>query len=289
MATLKKSLVPFMVIGIILGTLEYLAGIIAMVLGAYGIVLVVSSNSEPGLIKDIPELFGLLIGSAIAKGVLFYIHQLVAKYIYIRYPEIIDEYTQDSKENLSVLKDFYSKLLSPTTAAINVSIIMALFISYQYLIAGIIAAIAYVVVGGMIPSANGLEGIKLFDDFKIKSKRVNSWILNSMAGAEEITQKKATGKVLQKMDLLSEELDESERALIAFRRNQKVLGNTVLHIFSVIIIAVMLYAYYRQRVDLSQVLYATVGMLASFGPLVALSDVSDSLSRIMAAGNKILL
>ena len=196
---LVKPLTIVMLLGIILGTLGHICAIFVTVIGAEGVAMALESFSNPILVKELSSYVKILVSVAVLRGLLHYGEQYCNHYIAFRILAIIRHKVFDKlrklcpakletreKGNLitmittdiELLEVFFAHTISPIAIAILVSVFMVFFIGKQYPPAGIIAAIAYVVVGGMIPVSNEVNsanaGLKLslplFEGFSTKSQ-----------------------------------------------------------------------------------------------------------------------
>ena len=87
---------------------------------------------------------------------------------------------------------------------------------------------------------------------------------------------------------MSDDLDNTRLELVGHEKNQGFLTNLSIQAFSLIILGVMLFAYSKGNVSIEQVLVVTVAMMSSFGPVVALSSLSNTLNQTLACGDRIL-
>ena len=306
---LVKPLTLVMILGILFGTIGNLCAIFITMLGAEGVAITLQSFSAPILLKSLPKVFGVLIILAIFRGVFHYGEQYCNHYIAFRILAIIRhkvfaklrilcpaKLEHKGKGNLialitadiEMLEVFFAHTISPIAIAVLVSLFMTGFIGMQYIPAGIIAAIGYVTVGGMIPSANEVNTEKAGKVYRNKFGNMNSFILGSIYGVDDIIQYKSAGKTIDKLDSLSDDLANTRLELVGHEKNQGFLTNLSIQAFSLIILGVMLFAYSKGNVSMEQVLVVTAAMMSSFGPVVALSSLSNTLNQTLACGDRIL-
>jgi ATP-binding cassette subfamily C protein len=306
---LVKPLIFIMILGILLGSLGHLCAIFVTVLGAEGIVMVVNSISNPVLIRTLPKFFKLIVAVAILRGLLHYGEQYCNHYIAFRILAIIRHKVFDklrvlcpakleTKEkgnlitmittDIELLEVFFAHTISPIAIAIIVSLFMSGFLWMQYPVAGIIAAIAYLTVGGMIPVSNEMSSAEAGLKFRNKFGKMNSFILGALYGIDDTIQFKNGHKQLNRLNTKSDNLAEIKSDLVDYEKNQKLLTNLSIQAFSLIILVVMVVAYNKGRVSFEQVLVAVVGMMSSFGPVVALASLSNNLNQTLASGERVL-
>ena len=91
------------------------------------------------------------------------------------------------------------------------------------------------------------------------------------------------------------EMDERSKRLSAFQRNlssfegsQRAVTNLAIQLFSWGMLFTMLFLYQRNAVSFSEMLLSTLAMMSSFGPVVALSSLSNTLNQTLASGERVL-
>ena len=306
---LVKPLTAVMLLGILLGTLGHLCAIFVTVIGAEGVVMVVQSFENPVLQKTVPKLFGLLVAVGVLRGLFHYGEQYCNHYIAFRILAIIRHKVfeklrilcpakLEGKEkgnlitlitsDIELLEVFFAHTISPIAIGVLVSLLMTIFIGMQYPIAGIIAAIAYVTVGGMIPVSNEIESAGAGLRFRTEFAKMNSFILGALYGVDETIQFRAGKDTLEQLNNRGEDLADTKETLVGFEKNQKSLTNLSIQLFSLIVLGVMLVAYSKDKVTFEQVIIATVSMMSSFGPVVALAALSNNLNQTLACGKRVL-
>lgn len=306
---LVKPLIFIMFLGILLGSLGHLCAIFVTVLGAEGIVMVVNSISNPVLVRTLPKFFQLIVVVAILRGLLHYGEQYCNHYIAFRILAIIRHKVfeklrvlcpakLETKEkgnlitmittDIELLEVFFAHTISPIAIAIIVSLFMSGFLWMQYPVAGIIAAIAYLTVGGMIPVSNEISSAEAGLKFRNKFGKMNSFILGALYGIDDTIQFRNGHKQLNRLNAKSDNLAEIKSDLVDYEKNQKLLTNLSIQAFSLIILVVMVVAYNKGRVSFEQVMVAVVGMMSSFGPVVALASLSNNLNQTLASGERVL-
>jgi ATP-binding cassette subfamily C protein len=306
---LVKPLIFVMLLGIILGSLGHLCAIFVTVLGAEGIVMVANSISNPVLVRTLPKFFQLIVAVAILRGLRHYGEQYCNHYIAFRILAIIRHKVFDklrvlcpakleTKEkgnlitmittDIELLEVFFAHTISPIAIAIIVSLFMSGFLWLQYPVAGIIAAIAYLTVGGMIPVSNEISSAEAGLKFRNKFAKMNSFILGALYGIDDTIQFKNGHKQLHRLNAKSDNLAEIKSDLVDYEKNQKLLTNLSIQAFSMIILVVMVVAYNKGKVSFEQMMVAVVGMMSSFGPVVALASLSNNLNQTLASGERVL-
>lgn len=314
---LVKPLTGVMFLGILLGVLGFLCAIFLTIIGGYGILKglgVVEGMAASGkvtfwFLSSWQYLFTLLLVMAVARGILHYGEQYCNHYIAFRVLAIIRHKVfsvlrklcpakLEGKEkgnlitiitsDIELLEVFFAHTISPIAIAFLTSMIMILFIGQQHWLAGLLALFAYGIVGIILPIWNEKRSYGTGIKFRNEVGKLNDFVLNSMYGLDEIQQYNQ-GTIQQTiMDQKSIQLSESQKKLSSFEGSQKAVTNLIIQIFSWGMFFMMLWLYQTGNVDFSQVLIATLAMMSSFGPTIALSSLSNNLNQTLACGERVL-
>ena len=183
---------------------------------------------------------------------------------------------------------FFAHTISPIAIAFITSLIMVIFIWYQHPIAGIISLLAYITVGIALPLWNGSRSADAGMNFRNNVGELNNFVINSMYGVDEILQYNQGEVRLNEMDSKSLELSDNQRKLSFFEGSQRAATNIVIQLFSWLMFFYMLMLYKNESIGFSQMLIATLAMMSSFGPTVALSSLSNNLNQTLACGERVL-
>lgn len=314
---LVKPLTGVMLLGILLGVLGFLCAIFLTIIGGYGVLKglgVVEGMAASGkvtfwFLSSWQYLFTLLLVMAVARGILHYGEQYCNHYIAFRVLAIIRHKVfsvlrklcpakLEGKEkgnlitiitsDIELLEVFFAHTISPIAIAFLTSMMMILFIGQQHWLAGLLALFAYGIVGIILPIWNEKRSYGTGIKFRNEVGKLNDFVLNSMYGLDEIQQYNQ-GTIQQTiMDQKSIQLSENQKKLSSFEGSQKAVTNLIIQIFSWGMFFMMLWLYQTGNVDFSQVLIATLAMMSSFGPTIALSSLSNNLNQTLACGERVL-
>lgn len=314
---LVKPLTGVMLLGILLGVLGFLCAIFLTIVGGYGILKglgVVERMAASGkvtfwFLSSWQYLFTLLLVMAVARGILHYGEQYCNHYIAFRVLAIIRHKVfsvlrklcpakLEGKEkgnlitiitsDIELLEVFFAHTISPIAIAFLTSMMMILFIGQQHWLAGLLALFAYGIVGIILPIWNEKRSYGTGIKFRNEVGKLNDFVLNSMYGLDEIQQYNQGTIQETIMDQKSIQLSESQKKLSSFEGSQKAVTNLIIQIFSWGMFFMMLWLYQTGNVDFSQVLIATLAMMSSFGPTIALSSLSNNLNQTLACGERVL-
>lgn len=315
---LVKPLLPLMSLAILLGVLGYLCAIFLTILTGYGMLYGLSEILrqnvdviEGGFFtsRSFGTIASILIVLAILRGVLHYGEQYCNHFIAFKLLAIIRHKVFASlrrlcpaklegrdKGNLisiitsdiELLEVFYAHTISPIAIAILTSLIMILFIGAQYAPAGILALLGYIVVGAVIPVRNGKKGAEEGMQFRNSFGELNSFILDSLRGLDETIQYDKGEERMKQIDDRSRELGLMQKKLNRHEAVQGSLTNMAILLFSFGMLFFMLWKYERGIVSFDSMLITVIAMMGSFGPVTALSNLSNNLNQTLASGERVL-
>lgn len=293
-------LLPVMLLAILLGVLGYLCAIFLTILAGYEMI--------GGVLAPI-KVFVLLIVLAVLRGVLHYGEQYCNHFIAFKLLAMIRNKVflvlrklcpaklegRDKGNLISIitsdielLEVFYAHTISPIAIAVVTSLIMVVFIGHCSLWAGLWALAGYVVVGAVIPLVNGRKGAGQGMEFRTSFGDLNSFILDSLRGLDETIQYKGGEKRLEQMEERSKNLGQMQKGLNRLEASQRSVTNLAILLFSFGMLFLMLYLYLTGNADFKDLLIATIAMMGSFGPVVALSNLSNNLNQTLASGERVL-
>lgn len=315
---LVKPLLPIMCVAVLLGVLGYLCAIFLTILAGYGLLggLANLTGAETatgagnfGSMLTPGALAALLILLAVLRGVLHYGEQYCNHFIAFKLLAIIRHRVfaalrklcpaklegRDKGNLISIitsdielLEVFYAHTISPIAIAILTSLVMVIFVGTQYPAAGVIALAGYLVVGALIPLRNGKKGAIDGMEFRSSFGELNSFLLDSLRGLDETIQYDRGKERMEQIDASSKKLGQVQKKLNRHEAVQSSLTNMVILLFSFGMLFFMLWNYEWGVAGFDNVLIATIAMMGSFGPVVALSNLSNNLSQTLASGERVL-
>lgn len=301
---LLKPLVPIMCLAVLLGVLGYLCAIFLTILAGYGLL-----HGLMDVRKTDISLAVILISLAVLRGILHYGEQYCNHFIAFKLLAIIRHKVFDAlrklcpaklegrdKGNLisiitsdiELLEVFYAHTISPIAIAVLTSFIMICFISSQYPAAGVIALLGYLTVGAWIPLWNGKRGAAEGMVFRNSFGELNSFILDSLRGLDETIQYDKGDERMAQMNERSWKLGKMQKKLNRHEAAQGALTNLFILLFSFSMLLFMLWNFQKGNVSYDRMLIATIAMMGSFGPVVALSNLSNNLNQTLASGERVL-
>ena len=302
MIGLVKPLAHIMTAAVFLGTLGYLCAIFLTITAGHGVLLAMKG-------QRVTKYLIILVFLAVMRGILHYAEQYCNHFIAFKLLAIIRHQVfavlrklcpakLDGREkgnlisiittDIELLEVFYAHTISPIMIAILTSLIMVVFIGKFHVYAGIFAVCSYLLVGCVIPLWNGSKGGQKGMEFRSGFGNLNSFVLESLRGIDETIQygqgKKRKAQISEK----SIELGKMQKDLNCMEAMQRAVTDLVILCCSFGMLFLMYHLYQAGNVTFDAMLLATIAMMGSFGPVTALSSLSNNLNQTLASGERVL-
>ena len=190
--------------------------------------------------------------------------------------------------DIELLEVFYAHTISPIAIATLTSLIMVFFIGRYHWLAGLLALAAYLIVGVVIPMWNGKRGSQMGMEFRTNFGELNSFVLDSLRGLDETIQYDQGEKRKEQMSERSRSLAGMQEKLSKMEGAQRSFTNLVILLASFGMLALTVWLYGKGEIGFEGILTCTIAMMGSFGPVVALSSLSNNLNQTLASGERVL-
>ena len=315
---LVKPLLHIMLAAIILGTLGYLCAIFLTILAGQVIMhglltgvagMIVPVDNMWRVFTPVKTIITVMIVIAVLRGILHYVEQYCNHFIAFKLLAIIRHKVfaalrklcpaklegRDKGNLISIittdielLEVFYAHTISPIAIATLTSIIMVIFIGRYHWLAGVIALVAYLIVGVVIPMWNGKRGSQKGMEFRTNFGELNSFVLDSLRGLDETIQYGQGEKRKEQMSEHSKNLAGMQESLSKMEGSQRSFTNMVSLLASFGMLALTIWLYAKGEMGFEGILTCTIAMMGSFGPVVALSSLSNNLNQTLASGERVL-
>lgn len=319
---LVKPLLHIMLAAILLGTAGYLCAIFLTILAGQVVLRGLTeagSASVSAMMKgsvttllaslSVKTILGAMIVIAILRGILHYAEQYCNHFIAFKLLAIIRHKVfaalrklcpaklegRDKGNLISIittdielLEVFYAHTISPIAIAVLTSLLIILFIGSYHVMAGAFAMAAYLIVGVVIPLWNGRRGSQKGMEFRADFGELNSFVLDSLRGLDETIQYGQGENRKAQMSKRSEKLSELQAELSKMEGAQRSCTNLVILLASFGMLGLTLWLYDHGGLGFDGVLTCTIAMMGSFGPVVALSSLSNNLNQTLASGERVL-
>ena len=315
---LVKPLLHIMMAAIILGTMGYLCAIFLTILAGqvivHGLLTGVAGMTVPVdnmwlVLTPVKTIITVMIVIAVLRGILHYMEQYCNHFIAFKLLAIIRHKVfaalrklcpaklegRDKGNLISIittdielLEVFYAHTISPIAIATLTSIIMVIFIGRYHWLAGVLALAAYLIVGVAIPMWNGKRGSQKGMEFRTNFGELNSFVLDSLRGLDETIQYGQGEKRKEQMSERSKNLAGMQESLSKMEGSQRSFTNMVILLASFGMLALTIWLYAKGEMGFEGILTCTIAMMGSFGPVVALSSLSNNLNQTLASGERVL-
>ena len=302
---LVRPLLGVMAGAVAMGVAGFLCAIFIPVLGGWALLDVLGLEAPLAL----GDIFACVLVFALARGVLHYAEQACNHFIAFKLLALLREKVFQALRRLcpaklegkdrgnlialitsdiELLEVFYAHTISPVCIAAVVSAAMALFIGGYHPALGVLALAAYLVVGVAVPFTAARRGRAAGEAFRARFGALNAFVLDSLRGLRESIQYGAGMRRLAGMDAQTDALSQEEEKMKAGAGANAAVTGAVILTFSAAMLFCSAWLYLRGAVGFDGVLTATVAMMSSFGPVVALANLGSSLQNTLAAGNRVL-
>ena len=312
---LVKPLLIFMIAAILLGTVGYLCAIFLTILAgqvlAHGLIpqLFYRIRNPRLVFMPVKTVLTIMIVIALLRGILHYLEQYCNHYIAFRLLAIIRHKVFEALQKLcpaklesrdkgnlisiittdiELLEVFYAHTISPICIAFLTSLFMVLFIGHYHYLAGLLALIAYIIVGVIIPVINGKLGSAEGMSFRNNFGELNSFVLDSLRGLDETIQYNQGEERKQEIIERSKQLAKQQEYLSYREGAQRSITNTVILLASFGMLFLTLFLYLNHELGFEGIITCTLSMMGSFGPVVVLSSLSNNLNQTLASGERVL-
>lgn len=302
---LVKPLTGYMILAITMGLIGHLCASFITILGGYAVLDVL--RFDTGL--SLRMIFACLLIFALLRAILRYAEQACNHYIAFKLLALIRDKVfhalrrlcpaklegRDRGDLISVitsdielLEVFYAHTISPAAIAFLFTIVMCLFIGSFHPALGLLALLAYAVVGVAIPLVtsrlSGEDGMR----FRTKSGELSSFVLDGLRGLLETLQYGQGEARLAEMNRRTDALAKDEERMKRTSGRNMAVTNTVILLFDLCMLFASAALYQRGAVGFDGVLIPTLALFSSFGPAVALANLGSTLQNTFAAGNRVL-
>ncbi len=115
--------------------------------------------------------------------------------------------------DIELLEVFYAHTISPAAIALCMSVIMSLFIGSYHPLLGLVAATAYLVVGGVLPVLISRRSGGAGAAFRSRSGELGGFVLDTLRGMGELLQYGRGEARLAELDRRTDELSRTEEGM----------------------------------------------------------------------------
>ena len=308
MGHLLKLVTPLshiMAFTITMGTLGFLAAIFIMVLGAMGLVNLLNFDTH----LSFSGILTALIVLAVARGALRYLEQMSGHYIAFKLLALLRDKVFSSLRRLAfvklqdkqagqlvslvtndieLLEVFYAHTIAPIMIAFFTSAILLLVFGHLSGWFVVVALAAYLTVGVILPIITTKLAREDGRRYRELVGEMNDFFLDSVRGMKEI---QLFGYAKQRLDEIQQRSQKIDTAFERIKDQEakvRVYTEVAVSAFNIIMLFTGLILFSLDKIDFSAFLISVILLMSSYGPVIALSNLSSNLLQTLASGERVL-
>ena len=302
---LVTPLAHIMAFTITMGTLGFLAAIFIMVLGAMGLVNLLNFDTH----LSFSGILTALIVLAVARGALRYLEQMSGHYIAFKLLALLRDKVFSSLRRLAfvklqdkqagqlvslvtndieLLEVFYAHTIAPIMIAFFTSAILLLVFGHLSGWFVVVALAAYLTVGVILPIITTKLAREDGRRYRELVGEMNDFFLDSVRGMKEI---QLFGYAKQRLDEIQQRSQKIDTAFERIKDQEakvRVYTEVAVSAFNITMLFTGLILFSLDKIDFSAFLIGVILLMSSYGPVIALSNLSSNLLQTLASGERVL-
>lgn len=302
---LVTPLAHIMAFTITMGTLGFLAAIFIMVLGAMGLVNLLNFDTH----LSFSGILTALIVLAVARGVLRYLEQMSGHYIAFKLLALLRDKVFSSLRRLAfvklqdkqagqlvslvtndieLLEVFYAHTIAPIMIAFFTSAILLLVFAQLSGWFVLVALAAYLTVGVILPIITTKLAREDGRRYRELVGEMNDFFLDSVRGMKEIQLFGYAKQRLAEIQQRSQKIDTAFERIKDQEAKVRVYTEVAVSVFNIIMLFTGLILFSLDKIDFAAFLIGVILLMSSYGPVIALSNLSSNLLQTLASGERVL-
>ena len=302
---LVTPLAHIMAFTITMGTLGFLAAIFIMVLGAMGLVNLLNFDTH----LSFSGILTALIVLAVARGALRYLEQMSGHYIAFKLLALLRDKVFSSLRRLAfvklqdkqagqlvslvtndieLLEVFYAHTIAPIMIAFFTSVILLLVFGHLSGWFVLVALAAYLTVGVILPIITTKLAREDGRRYRELVGEMNDFFLDSVRGMKEIQLFGYAKQRLAEIQQRSQKIDTAFERIKDQEAKVRVYTEVAVSVFNIIMLFTGLILFSLDKIDFSAFLIGVILLMSSYGPVIALSNLSSNLLQTLASGERVL-
>ena len=302
---LVTPLAHIMAFTITMGTLGFLAAIFIMVLGAMGLVNLLNFDTH----LSFSGILTALIVLAVARGALRYLEQMSGHYIAFKLLALLRDKVFSSLRRLAfvklqdkqagqlvslvtndieLLEVFYAHTIAPIMIAFFTSAILLLVFGHLSGWFVLVALAAYLTVGVILPIITTKLAREDGRRYRELVGEMNDFFLDSVRGMKEIQLFGYAKQRLNEIQQRSQKIDTAFERIKDQEAKVRVYTEVAVSAFNIIMLFTSLILFSLDKIDFSAFLIGVILLMSSYGPVIALSNLSSNLLQTLASGERVL-
>lgn len=300
---LVGPLAHIMVFTITMGTLGFLSAIFIMVLGAMGLTHLLGFDGHLNLTQILTALI------ALARGILRYLEQMSGHYIAFKLLALLRDKVfsalrrlafvklQDKQagqlvslvtNDIELLEVFYAHTIAPIMIAFFTSAILVAVFAHLSLWFALVAFVAYLCIGVVLPIITTRLAREDGRQYRELVGEMNDFFLDSIRGMKEIQLFGYEQNRLEEIQQRSQAIDKVFRKIKDQEGKVRIYTEIAVSAFNIIILFTGLILFYLEEINFANFLIGTILLMSSYGPVIALSNLSSNLLQTLASGERVL-
>ncbi len=182
------------------------------------------------------------------------------------------------------LEVFYAHTISPIGIYLLYSVLAMIFVGFIHLYLMIFIGISYVVVGIMLPIYNNKMTTDLGELSKAKNAKLNTLMVENLEGVREINQYQQEKRRYQTFEIQNDMFQKTQEKLTNKFGKTQFLSQFVVSMFMLSFVVFAVHLQINQGLLFLSIMF----YISSFGPALALANVSQNLSYTFASGRRLL-
>lgn len=305
MIKLVEPLTGCMILAVLFGTIGFLTAQFIPVLG--GMIILTGTGEETRLSLNV--LIILLLSFALLRAVFRFAEQRMNHYIAFTLLAIIRDRVfkalrklcpaklegRDKGDLISLitsdvelLEVFYAHTISPICIAVITEAVMCLFIGSYHPLLGVVALIAYLLVGVALPLIISGRSGTTGDELRKQSGELSAHMLESIRGIDDTLQYSYGPKRLNEIGEKTKELSAKQGVLSKLTGTNMAIANLMILIADIVMLFVCIMLYQNGQIGFDGFLIPLIALMSSFGPVTALSALGTTLQSTIASGTRVL-
>lgn len=302
---LVKPLAHIMTFTITMGTLGFLSAIFIMVLGAMGLANLLGFEGH----LSFTQILTALIVLAVARGILRYLEQMSGHYIAFKLLALLRDKVfsalrrlafvklQDKQagqlvslvtNDIELLEVFYAHTIAPIMIAFFTSAILIGIFAHLSAWFALVALVAYLCIGVVLPIITTKLAREDGRQYRELVGEMNDFFLDSIRGMKEIQLFGYAQQRLNEIQQRSQAIDGAFRKIKDQEGKVRVYTEIAVSVFNIIILFTGLILFSLEKLDFAGFLVGVILLMSSYGPVIALSNLSSNLLQTLASGERVL-
>lgn len=189
--------------------------------------------------------------------------------------------------DIELLEVFYAHTIAPIAIAIITNLIITIILFLINPVLGIIAGIAFIVVGFCIPYFTSSFGKKAGEEYRQACGETNTYLLDSLRGLKEVIIYNNHDKRIENINKHSLFLNKKQKKIKTHEGLIRALADTAIMVAILTFVFVGGYFVENNTLDMSTYIVSIFILASSFGPVVALSNLSNNLLQTFASAERL--